>query len=160
MGSQASQVAILAQNSQRILRYAFILQFIASVPFLWFAANTGKQHVHLLLKGSNTTGTIVSVVPVQLSRGSGSNFSTTTSYEAVISFSAGENRFRFQEWKGTSISPTIGTKVQVIYDPSEPEIAMADRGYLNFLPWGPCAAIGVFLLLVALKGLLTLLLRR
>ncbi|GAC1639592.1 MAG: hypothetical protein NVS9B14_20850 [Candidatus Acidiferrum sp.] len=88
---------------------------------------------------------------------------SSTSYEPVITFTADAPRadeFRFQEWKATKTTPTVGTKVPVLYDPQDPEIAMMDRGYLNYLPWAPCAAIGSFLVLVALKGLLTLLFRR
>lgn len=156
MGSLATQVALLAENRERFLRYAFILQFIASIPFLWFATTTGKQHAHLLLKGTNTTGIIVSVIPVQFFGGSNSSSSSTTSYQAVVSFSAQGDQFRFQEWKGTRIAPSLGARVRVIYDPSNPEIAMVDRGFLNFLPWAPCAVIGGLLFLAAVKGFVAL----
>jgi hypothetical protein len=153
-----SQILSLVANRDKILRYSFLIQFVAAIPFLWFATVTGKQNARLLLKGSGTTGTVVSVVPVQFNTGSGS--SSRTSYEAVVSFSAAGDQFHFQEWKGTRVAPAVGTRVAVIYDSSDPEIAMVDRGYWNFLPWAPCAAIGSFLLLVSLKGLLILLLRR
>lgn len=156
-----SQILSLVDNRDKILRYAFLLQFIAAIPFLWFATITGKQHAHLLVSGTHTTGIIVSVVPVRFSsRSSGTTRSSSTSYEPVVSFVAGNDEFRFQEWKGTAISPRIGTKVTVIFDPSDPDIAMMDRGYLNYLPWAPCAAIGLFLLLVATKGLLKVFFRR
>jgi len=155
-----SQLAWLADNRERVLRFAFILQFVASVPFLWFAVASGRQHVLLLATGANTTGTIISVVPVQMNRGSSTSPWSSTSYEPVVSFSAGDRQFRFQEWKGTRVPPTLGTRVQVIYDPAEPIIAMVDRGYLNYLPWAPCAFIGVFLFFVALKGLLAVLLSK
>ena len=149
-----SQILSLVDNRDKILRYAFLLQFIAAIPFLWFATITGKQHALLLVSGTHTTGTIVSVVPVRASyRGSGTTRSSSTSFQPVVSFVSGADEFRFQEWKGTSISPRVGTKVSVIFDPSDPDIAMMDRGYLNYLPWAPCAAIGLFLLLVATKGL-------
>jgi len=156
MGSLASQIALLAENRAKILRYAFVFQFIASIPFMWFATIAGKQNAHLLLKGTHTAGTIVSVVPVHVSQSA----TASTSYEAVVSFSAAGDQFRFQEWKGTSVAPTVGTPVPVIYDFAEPDVAMIDRGYLNYLPWAPCAAIGAFLFLVALKGLVTILFRR
>jgi len=146
----------LAANRERIFRYAFILQFIAALPFLLFAYSTGKVHTRLLLKGAATTGTVVASVPVQFASGS----SRRTSYEAVVVFLLGEDQFRFQEWKATKVAPTLGTRVSVIYDPADPDVAMVDRGYLNYLPWAPCAVIGLFLLIVAIKGLLTLIFRR
>ena len=156
-----SQVLSLVANREKILRYAFLLQFIAAVPFLWFATITGKQHAHLLVSGTHTTGTIVSVVPVRASyQGSGTTRSSSTSFQPVVSFVSGTDEFRFQEWKGTSISSSVGTKVSVIFDPSDPDIAMMDRGYLNYLPWAPCAAIGLFLLVVATKGFLRVVVRR
>ena len=143
----------LAANRERIFRYAFILQFIAALPFLLFAYSTGKVHTRLLLRGTATTGTVVASVPVQFASGS----SRRTSYEAVVIFMLGEDQFRFQEWKATKVAPSLGARVPVIYDPADPDIAMVDRGYLNYLPWAPCAVIGSFLALVAFKGLLSLL---
>lgn len=152
MSSLASQVALLAENRNKILRYAFLFQFIAAAPFLWFAAKTGEKHAHLLVKGTKTSGTIVAVVPMHVS--------TATSYQAVISFSDTKDEYRFQEWTGSRIAPSVGARVSVIYDPADPDFAMIDRGYLNYLPWAPCAAIGVFLFLVALRGLFALLFSR
>src|SRR5262249_37595364 len=140
------------ENRAKILRFAFIFQFIAAIPFLWFANATGKQHVHLLLKGARATGTVVTSVPVHVSN--------STSYATVVSFSSGSDQFRFQEWKSERIAPTVGAKVPVLYAPADPDTAMVDRGYVNYLPWAPCAAIGAFLFLVAIKGLLTPLFRR
>ena len=150
----------LAANRERIFRYAFILQFIAALPFLLFAYSTGKVHTRLLLKGAATTGTVVASVPVQFASGSNPASSHRTSYEAVVVFLVGEAQFRFQEWKATRAAPTLGARVLVFYDPADPDIAMVDRGYLNYLPWAPCAVIGLFLLIVAIKGLLTLIFRR
>ena len=148
MGSLASNVALLTENRAKILRYAFIFQFIAAMPFLWFAHATGRQHAHLVLKGARTAGTVVTSVPIHVSN--------STSYEAVVSFSSGADQFRFQEWKSERIAPTLGAKVTVLFDPADPDIAMVDRGYLNYLPWAPCAVIGLLLAFVASKGMLTL----
>ena len=157
MSSVASDIGLNEESRNRILRFACLLQFIAAIPFLWFAYATGKTHSQLLLRGSTTTGTIVGGVPVHFSSGSGLS---STAYESVVTFTAGTDEFRFQEWKARKLPPAIGAKVPVLYDSADPEIAMVDRGYLNYLPWTPCAVIGVFLLLVAFKGLLRLLFRR
>jgi len=153
MGILDSQILWVVGNREKIFRYFFILQFVAVVPFLWFGYSTGRVHAQLLLKGAVTTGTVVAVVPVH---SSSSSLDSGTVYEAVVSFTASNDEFRFQEWKATRIAPSIGARLPVIYDPSDPEIAMVDRGYLNYLPWASFGGIGVFLLLVALKGLLKL----
>jgi Protein of unknown function (DUF3592) len=162
MDSANPHVAQIAASREKILRYMFILQFVAAIPFLWFGYYTGKVHAHLLLKRTTTTGTVVAVVPVQFSRGSSSSSfaSSQTSYEAVVAFTARDRQFRFQEWKGTSSAPSVGTQLPVIYDPADPVTSMVDRGYWNLLPWAPCAASGLFLSLVALKGFLALVLAR
>ena len=157
MGALNSQVLWLLANREKIFRYFFIPQFICAIPFLWFGYATGKVHAHLLFKGTTTTGAVVAVVPVHFSSRSSSSLDSSTAYEPVVSFTAGSDEFRFQEWKATRIAPSIGVRLPVIYDPSDPEIAMVDRGYLNYLPWVPFSAIGVFLFLVALKGLLKVL---
>jgi hypothetical protein len=146
---------------ERIVRYAFVLQIIAAIPFLAFGYYTGHAHARLLLKGSRTQGTIVELkaVPFQYRSSSGST-STRTIYEPVVEFTAGDRIVRFQEWKGSQNNSGVGSLVSVLYDPANPAVAMMDRGTLNWLPWAPCAAIGLFLALVAAKGLLTLLFRR
>jgi hypothetical protein len=154
MASTLPQITWLNENREKIVRYAFILQFVAALPFLLFAYSTGKVHARLLLKSATTTGTIVASVPVQFS--SGSQGTRRRSYEAVVVFVMGDEQFRFQEWKATSYQPNVGTHVPVLFDPADPDTAMVDRGDWNFLPWAPCAAIGLLLFLVALKGLLTL----
>ena len=154
MDSVSPLINQLTANREKILRYAFVFQFLAAPPLLLFAYSTGKVHTRLLLRGAATTGTVVASVPVQVASGS----SRRTSYEAVVVFLVGEDQFRFQEWKATRAAPSLGARVPVIYDPADPDIAMVDRGYMNYLPWAPCAAIGGFLALVAFKGLLSLLL--
>jgi len=157
MDSVSPLIDQLTANREKIFRYAFVFQFLAALPFLLFACSTGKVHTRLLLKGAATTGTVVASVPVQFASGSNPASSRRTSYEAVVVFLVGEDQFRFQEWKATRAAPSLGARVPVIYDPADPDIAMVDRGYLNYLPWAPCAVIGGFLAMVAFKGLLSLL---
>jgi hypothetical protein len=157
MDSANSLAIFVEENRQKYFRYLFLLQFIAAIPFLWLAYTTGKQHAQLLLRGRSASGTVAAIVPVRFRSSSGLS---STAYEPVVTFTAGlpphADEFRFQEWKSTKIAPTVGAKVPVLYDPSDPEIAMVDRGYLNFLPWAPCAAVGGLLFLVAVKGLVAL----
>jgi uncharacterized protein DUF3592 len=158
----ANSVAIFAEeNQQRYFRYLFLLQFIAAIPFLWFAHATGKVHSQLLLHGRTTAGTVIALVPVHFRSSSGSS---STAYEPVVTFHAGapsgDDEYRFQEWKATRITPSVGAAVPVLFDPNDPDTAMVDRGYMNYLPWAPCAFIGLFLVVVATKGLFVLLFRR
>jgi hypothetical protein len=41
--------------------------------------------------------------------------------------------------------------VIVLYDPANPSLAMIDRPVWNWLPWAPIFALGLFLVLVAIK---------
>ncbi len=157
MDSVSPLINQLTANREKILRYVFVFQFLAALPFLLFAYSTGRVHARLSLKGAATTGTVVASVPVQFASGSNPASSRRTSYEAVVVFLVGEDQFRFQEWKATRAAPSLGARVPVIFDPADPDIAMVDRGYLNYLPWAPCAVIGGFLAMVAFKGLLSLL---
>jgi hypothetical protein len=44
--------------------------------------------------------------------------------------------------------------VTVLYDPANPTLAMIDRPVYNWIPWGPTFAVGLFLVIVAIKGAL------
>ena len=149
----------LPANREKILRYAFILQFIAAIPFLWLAYMTGKTQASLLLRGKTAPGTVVAVVPFRQYKTSSSGvlYSRRTSYDVIVEFNPGYGPVRFQDRRGTPFAATVGSPVRVIYDPAHPLTAIMDRGYWNYLPWAPCAVIGGFLALVALKGLLSLL---
>ena len=155
MSALNSQVLWLTENREKLFRYAFLLQFVAAIPFLWFGYMTGKVHTRILLHGSTASGTVTAVVPVRRSSSSGMS---STAYEPVVAFTAGSgsrsDEYRFQEWKATSVRPIIGSQLPVLYDSEDPDIAMVDRGYLNYFPWAPLAVIGVFLFVVAFKGLL------
>lgn len=151
----------LAAKREKILRYAFILQFIAAIPFLWLANVTGKTQATLLFHSKTAPGTVVAVVPFRQYKTSASGvlYSKRTSYDVIVEFNPGDEPVRFQDRRGTPFAATVGSPVRVIYDPSHPLTAIMDRGYWNYLPWAPCAAIGLLLVLVALKGLLSLFLQ-
>jgi hypothetical protein len=42
--------------------------------------------------------------------------------------------------------------VIVLYDPTNPSVAMIDRPVWNWIPWAPTFAVGLFLALAAIKG--------
>jgi len=146
------QIAALVAKRESVLRYAFIPQLLVAFLFLGFAYWTGKDHYHLLRAGIRTEGRVVGFKPVFF-RSSSSNSLSRTVNMPIIQFRAGDHLTQFQEWKASRSDPGVGSSVPVFYDPSAPSTAMMDRGALNWLPWAPCAAIGLLLALSALKGI-------
>jgi len=122
---------------------------------------TGKTQATLLFHSKTALGTVVAIIPFRQYKtsASGALYSTRTSYDVIVEFNPGDEPVRFQDRRGTPFAATVGSPVRVIYDPSHPLTAIMDRGYWNYLPWAPCAAIGLFLVLVALKGLFSLFLQ-
>ena len=152
----------LTANRERILRYAFILQFTAAIPFLWLANMTGNTQATLLFRSKTATGTVVAIVPLRQYKTSASGvlYSRRTSYDVIVEFNPGDQPIRFQDRRGTPFAAIVGSPVRVIYDPSHPLTAIMDRGYWNYVPWAPCAAIGLLLGFVALRGFFALLFSR
>lgn len=70
----------------------------------------------------------------------------------IVEFQAGDRVVQFQDWLGTKIAGNINVSVIVLYDPVNPSVAMIDRPVWNWIPWTPIFVVGVFLVLVAIKG--------
>ncbi len=126
------QVEWLLANRAKILRYAFVPQLLAAVALLGIAYFTGKTDAYLLFKGARTRGKIVGFQPRQIHR-----YRTPTS-TGIFGVPGGEG---------------VGWPVAVLYDPGNVSVAMIDRPFWNWIPWGPALAMGAFLALVSLKGL-------
>jgi hypothetical protein len=75
----------------------------------------------------------------------------TSSFMPMVEFEANYERIRFEDWVGRTSRRGTGALTSVLYDSANPSHAMIDRGILNWLPWGPCAALGLLLTLSALK---------
>ena len=155
MPFQQNAVACLPTYRATVRRYAFIPQLLAAILFLGFAYWTGKDHSHLLFKGSHTQGEVVGFKPVVIRSSRSDSFSRTANMP-IIRFRAGDHITQFQEWKASRSDPGLHAQVPVLYDPTDPSVAMMDRGAINWIPWAPCAAIGMLLALAGLKGLLSL----
>jgi hypothetical protein len=69
-----------------------------------------------------------------------------------VEFQAGDRFVQFQDWLGAKIAGTAKVSVIVLYDPVNPSVAMIDRPVWNWIPWAPTFAVGVFLVLVAVRG--------
>jgi hypothetical protein len=152
------QVAWLTANRERFFRWMFLPQLLVALLFLGFAYRTGRTHVHVLLRGAQAQGRIVSLRPVQMSTGSGTRLSDSSIvYLPLVEFTASGRSVHFEDWKGTRSDSGVGAFVPVLFDTADVSTAMLDRGFWNWLPWAPCLAVGALLALVALKGLLSLL---
>ena len=58
---------------------------------------------------------------------------------------------QFKDWMGTNAA-VLNVRVTVLYDPANPSSAMIDRPVWNWIPWAPAFAVGLFLMLVAIKA--------
>jgi Protein of unknown function (DUF3592) len=147
--------ALMLANRTRVIRWMFLPQLLVALLFLWFTYLTGHSRAPLVLHGAQTQGRVVSFRAVRRSDRSGANARLSdTDYTSLptVEFSAAGRIVRFEDWAAPS-DPSVGSSVPVLYDAGNPSVAMIDRGALNWLPWAPCAAIGLLLALVALKGL-------
>jgi len=72
--------------------------------------------------------------------------------DTIAEFQADDRSIRFESWMGGPDRPRNGERIGVFYDAADPSDAMIDRAILNWMPWAPCAAIGLRLTLSALRG--------
>jgi len=151
-----SQVEWMLANRARIFRLAFLLQFLVALALLGVAYFTGKTEAHLLLNGARAQGKIVAFQKRQLHthrNPSSTGMYGRNVYLPVVEFEARGEPVRFVETKLVTQEEGVGWPVAVLYDSADPTRAMIDRPFWNWIPWGPALAMGLFLLLVALKGL-------
>jgi hypothetical protein len=156
MAFPQEQVAWLLANRGKIFRYAFIPQLLAAVVLLDVAYVTGKTDIHLLLSGARTEGRIVGFQMRKFYQKNPNSISTGTHgynvYLPIVEFEAQGSLARFEEHKLMPGGEGVGWSVPVLYDPSNPSVAMIDRSYWNWLPWGPALGIGLVVGLASLKG--------
>jgi hypothetical protein len=144
-------------NRSKIIRYAFVPQFLVAFVFLAFAHFTGKTNAHLLLNGLRTRGKIVGFQKRQLHthrNPSSTGMYGRNVYLPIVEFEAQGTTVRFEEPKLVNDGESVGWPVVVLYDPANPSVAMIDRPVWNWIPWGPALALGIFLAIAALRGLL------
>ena len=109
----------------------------------------GHTHFQLIREGMRAPGRIIGYKQARFRSSSGFY---STGYMPVVEFHTNERFVQFQDWLGTSIAGSTNASVIVLYDPANPTIAMIDRPTWNWLPWAPIFAVGLFLVLVAIKG--------
>jgi len=75
-----------------------------------------------------------------------------TAFMPIVEFKLGARTIRFKGWMGSSVAAGLNNPVPVIYDSPAPSLAMIDRPVWNWIPWAPAFVLGLFLVLVAIKG--------
>ncbi len=140
-------------------------QLLVAAVLFSFANSTGKTDMHLLLKGARTQGKIVGFQKQKFySYRSRNRLSTGTPgynvYLPIVEFESQGALARFEEHKVLPSGEGVGWEVPVLYDPANPSLAMIDRSYWNYIPWGPALAMAVILSLASIKGLFVFLFQR
>ncbi len=152
MAFREELVARLTRAAPNFLRYIFIFQAFAGLLLIGLGYFMGASHFHLVRVGIRAPGKIVGYKQQYFTSSSGSTSSTTTGYMPIVEFQAGDRVVQFQDWLGAKIGGTANVSVTVLYDPVNPSVAMIDRPVWNWIPWAPTFAVGVFLVLVAVRG--------
>ena len=152
MASPEELVARVTRAGPKFLRYIFILQAFTGLFLIGLAYFMGAAHFHLIRAGIKAPGKIIGYKQKYFTSSSGSASSTTTGYMPIVEFQAGDHVVQFQDWLGTKIAGSANVSVVVLYDPVNPSVAMIDRPVWNWIPWAPIFVVGVFLVLVAIKG--------
>lgn len=143
-------VAWFQNNKEKVFRYIVLLQALLGLFLMAFGYYAGRSHFQLIRQGARTQGEIIGHVQERF-RDSRRNTSSTA-FMPVVEFRQGDRLIHFQDWLGSSSTGNLHNRVTVLYNPADPAVAMIDRQVMNWIPWAPCFAVGVFLLLVALKN--------
>lgn len=142
----------MTNNKEKVFRYARIAQAVTGLFLMALGYYIGREHFHLIREGVRAPGTIVGYKEEYFrgdySRGSSSG---STAFMPVVKFQAGDRTIQFKDWVGTNAA-VLNVRVTVLYDPANPSSAMIDRPVMNWIPWAPTFAVGVFLGLVAIKA--------
>jgi hypothetical protein len=143
-----SLVARILDNREKIFRYMYIAQLAAGLIFAGFGYYSGKDHFHLITKGVRTSGAIVAYKEEYMS----SDGMGRRAFMPIVRFQAGDKIVQFKDWLGRNSDVPRNAPVIVLYDPADPSVAMIDRPVWNWIPWAPAFGLGLFLVLVAIKG--------
>ncbi len=139
-------------NKAKILRYTRVAQAVTGLFLMLLGYYIGIEHFHLVTRGVRAPGTIVGYkqeyFPGNYSRPSSSG---TTALMPLVKFQAGDRVIQFKDWMGTNAA-VLNVRVTVLYDPVNPSSAIIDRPVWNWIPWAPTFAVGLFLVLVAIRA--------
>ncbi|HXH67253.1 MAG TPA: DUF3592 domain-containing protein [Candidatus Limnocylindrales bacterium] len=141
-----------AQNhKEEWLRYTRIAEVVVGMFLLGFGYFIGKDHLHLIRGGVRAEGTIIGYKQ-QYFRGSDGRLSNgTEAFMPIVKFRTEDREVEFKDWMGTNAA-VLNVRVKVLYDPEKPGMAMIDRPVWNWIPWAPTLGMGLFLILVGVRG--------
>jgi hypothetical protein len=126
----------------RLLAVFFGLAFLVPGVFL------GLRTLDLQRNGVKTMGT---VVDVRRELSQSAHGSSSYHYVSVIEFTTPDNQsHRFDGTVVTSRPETIGTKVNVVYDPKNPENAQSNSVAVGFLIDAAFILVGLFIVVAGL----------
>ena len=153
MSTAEEMVNSLVRKGPTFVRYGFILQILVGVLLCGLGYFMGSGHLRLILKGERAQGRIVDYKQrvFRVSR-SNQTSSTSTGYMPVVEYRAlDDKRIRFEDWLGKSSTGMLNESVPVLYDTTDPSLAMIDRPVWNWMPWAPTFAVGLFLIFVGIR---------
>ena len=145
-----------AKNRTKIYNFECILHAFVGFFLVFLSYQIGHKHINLLQNGVKAWGIVVDYKQEAFVTNSG--FSNTVKdhkniFVRIIEFKVGDRLMRFRDWIGSESNYSSQVSVPIIYNPSDPSIALIDRPIINWLLWAPICLIGLFLMLVSVKNL-------
>lgn len=141
--------AWIRSNATKVRRISHWLQVVTGLVLVALAWQFGKAPVALLAGGSRATGEIVRFEEVTSASG---RRPAHSAFHPVVEFTVSGQRVQFRDRWGSGSSGGVHARVPVLFDPKEPSVALIDRPLLNWIPWAPILAVGVFLVVVGLTA--------
>ena len=138
-------------NKDTLLRYTRIAEVVVGLFLLCLGYYIGKDHYHLIREGMRTQGMIVGYKQEYFPGSSGRPSEGSEAFMPIVKFQAGGQDVEFKDWMGTNAA-VLNVRVTVLYDPEKPSLAMIDRPVWNWIPWAPTLGVGLFLVLVGVRG--------
>ena len=150
VSSVQALVSWMLNNKEKVLRCQRVAQVVVGVFLLLLGYFIGKDHLTLVRKGARASGIVVDYKAEDFR--DSRNF-TSTGYMPVVQFQAGDHVIQFKDWMGSRIAGPLRRQVPVLYDAANPSVAMIDRAVMNWIPWAPMIALGLFLFFAGVRGL-------
>jgi hypothetical protein len=128
------------------------LQIAVGIVLLAGFYFTGLRQITLIQKGVLTQGKIVGHELAHFRSRRGSTTHSSSAYMPIVEFPVGGRIVRFRDMKGSNSGGGVGEIVPVIFDPSDPSVALIERKVWKWIPWAPMMGLGLFLLWVGILG--------
>jgi hypothetical protein len=138
-------------NKEKLLRYTRIAEVVTGVFLLCFGYFIGRDHLHLIRDGARAPGKIIGYKHEHFRGSDGRLVSGSDASMPIVRFQAGGQDVEFKDWMGTNWE-VLNVRVTVLYDAEKPGLAMIDRPVWNWIPWAPTLGMGLFLILVGVRG--------